>query len=70
MRHQTARLTILMASIAVVITLWPGAADAQRRHPVKPAGVVFVGGYFYDPFLGPYPVVATERVLVRLLSDR
>jgi hypothetical protein len=46
---------ILMASIATAVTLWPGPADAQRRHPLKPAGVVFVGGYFYDPFLGPYP---------------
>ena len=55
MRRQTARLTILMASMAVVITLWPAAAGAQRRHPIKPAGVVFVGGYFYDPLLGPYP---------------
>jgi len=55
MRHQTDRLMILMASMAVVITLWPAAAGAQRRHPIKPAGVVFVGGYFYDPLLGPYP---------------
>jgi hypothetical protein len=55
MRQQTTRFMILMASIATVVTLWPGTADAQRRHPLKPAGVVFVGGYFYDPFLGPYP---------------
>ena len=55
MRHRTARLIILMASIATLVMLWPGPADAQRRHPLKPAGVVFVGGYFYDPFFGPYP---------------
>ena len=79
MRHHTARLTLLMASMAAVIMLWPGAADAQRRHPVKPAGVVFVGGYFYDPFLGPYPwwplnaysfayyPIDGDRALVRLL---
>jgi len=79
MRHHTAHLTILMASIATVVTLWPGAADAQRRHPVKPAGVVFVGGYFYDPFFGPYPwwplnaysfayyPIDDDRALVRVL---
>ncbi|MGE3511789.1 MAG: PEGA domain-containing protein [Vicinamibacterales bacterium] len=65
---------------ALTVTLWPGAAEAQRRdgrrppqpavavprgpvrvHPVHPAplpavrGRVFIGGYFYDPFFGPYP---------------
>jgi hypothetical protein len=43
----------------------PDIADAQRRavphHPPHPEhavvvrGHVFVGGYFYDPFFGPYP---------------
>jgi hypothetical protein len=42
-----------------------GVADAQRRpaprHPPHPEravavrGHVFIGGYFYDPFFGPYP---------------
>ena len=79
MHHRTVRLMILIASCATVLTLWPGTADAQRRHPVKPAGVVFVGGYFYDPFLGPYPwwplnaysfayyPIDDDRSLVRLL---
>ena len=55
MHPRTIRLMVLIASVATVLTLWPGTADAQRRHPLKPPGVVFVGGYFYDPFLGPYP---------------
>jgi hypothetical protein len=79
MRHQTARLMILMTLIVAVVTLWPGKADAQRRHPLKPAGVVFVGGYFYDPLLGPYPwwplnaysfayyPIEDDRALVRVL---
>jgi hypothetical protein len=79
MHHRTVRLMILMASCATVLTLWPGTADAQRRHPVKPGGVVFVGGYFYDPFLGPYPwwplnaysfayyPIDDDRALVRML---
>ncbi len=55
MRHHTARPMILLAAIATVLMLWPGAVDAQRRHPIKPAGIVFVGGYFYDPFVAAYP---------------
>jgi PEGA domain-containing protein len=53
--RRTARLIILIASIAAVASLWPETADAQRRHPVRRGSVVFVGGYFYDPFFGPYP---------------
>lgn len=28
---------------------------SRRSEPPRPARVVFVGGYFYDPFFGPYP---------------
>jgi hypothetical protein len=37
--------------------MWPAPAQAQRRHGGGRAirGPVFVGGYFYDPFYGPYP---------------
>ena len=46
----------LMASLAFVVTLWPATAQAQRRRaPARRGAVVFVGGYFYDPFYGPYP---------------
>lgn len=59
--------TTLMASLALLLALLPAVADAQRRAPHRPpappphgravvrAQVVFVGGYFYDPFFGPYP---------------
>lgn len=30
-------------------------AAAQRPRPVDRTRVVFIGGYFYDPFFGPYP---------------
>jgi hypothetical protein len=49
----------------VLLGTLPGIADAQRRavprHPPHPQravvvrGHVFIGGYFYDPFYGPYP---------------
>jgi hypothetical protein len=55
MHYQTARLIILMASMATVVTLSTETVYAQRPHPIKRAGIVFVGGYYYDPFFGPYP---------------
>ena len=54
MRRST-RFLFLIAAIAVAAALWPPAAQAQRRHPVRRGAVVFVGGYFYDPFFAPYP---------------
>lgn len=51
--------------LVLVLPAGPSGADAQRRavprHPTGPAPTasvhrhVFVGGYFYDPFFGPYP---------------
>jgi hypothetical protein len=61
------RLTRLTAHALCVLILLagPSGAGAQRhavpRHPTPPApaarvhGHVFIGGYFYDPFFGPYP---------------
>lgn len=61
------RLTRLTAHALCVLILLagPSGAGAQRhaapRHPAPPApaarvhGHVFIGGYFYDPFFGPYP---------------
>lgn len=52
--RQTTLFVILLTSLAV--TLSSATAGAQRRRPpVKRGVVVFVGGYFYDPFYGPYP---------------
>lgn len=49
----------------ILLVAGASAADAQRRavprHPTHPEptvsvhGHVFIGGYFYDPFFGPYP---------------
>jgi hypothetical protein len=61
------RLTRLAtrALCTLILLAGPSGADAQRhavpRHPTPPApaagvhGHVFIGGYFYDPFFGPYP---------------
>lgn len=59
------RFAGFMLSVVLVLSTLPGVADAQRRavprHPPHPgpsvvvSGHVFIGGYFYDPFFGPYP---------------
>ena len=43
--------------LALLALLVATPAFAQRRigPPVHRGGFVFVGGYFYDPFFGPYP---------------
>ena len=55
----------ILASIVCIAAMMTGVARAQRhaapRHPQHPAravavrGHVFVGGYYYDPYFGPYP---------------
>jgi hypothetical protein len=46
-------LLLVLTSTACLV------ASLQRRtrghHPTIRAGIVFVGGYYYDPFFGPYP---------------
>jgi hypothetical protein len=50
------RIVLAAALIAFAVSaLWPADAAAQRRGGRGPRGTVFVGGYFYDPFFGPYP---------------
>lgn len=64
-------LFVLTTSVVTTGTLWSstglpqrprpaetGRAEPRRaeaRPPVRRGAVVFVGGYFYDPFFGPYP---------------
>lgn len=43
-----------VAALVGGLALWPSPARAQRRGGARHS-VVFVGGYFYDPFFGPYP---------------
>jgi hypothetical protein len=52
-----ARIISAAAVIAVIglSIMQPADAFAQRRGGGRPRGVVFIGGYFYDPFFGPYP---------------
>jgi hypothetical protein len=61
----------MVTTVVTIGTLWPSPSLAQRPHPPAPGhaqprhpqphpqvrrgAVVFVGGYFYDPFFGPYP---------------
>jgi hypothetical protein len=59
------RFAALVLGASIVSVTLPVAADAQgravRRPPAPPQhtvvlrGHVFIGGYFYDPFFGPYP---------------
>lgn len=64
--RRTVTLIALIASVVVFGTLSPSTGLAQRRRPpatgraeprptVRRGAVVFIGGYFYDPFFGPYP---------------
>jgi hypothetical protein len=59
--RRIARLGIVIASIVLVTAAAAAAGQAHRRRPPAPppharqGAVVFVGGYFYDPFFGPYP---------------
>jgi hypothetical protein len=58
-------LSTLAGSALILLVTFPGAGNAQQsavpRHPPHPEpavtvrGQVFIGGYFYDPFFGPYP---------------
>jgi len=60
-----ARFIVLTLCAFILLVTLPAVADAQRRavprHPAHPQravvvrGHVFIGGYFYDPFYGPYP---------------
>ena len=57
------RATAFCALVLLVMGSLSAATQrrAVPRHPTPPApavavrGHVFVGGYFYDPFFGPYP---------------
>jgi hypothetical protein len=53
MRRRSVLPMALLAVIAIG-ALHPDTAHAQRRGG-RPRGIVFIGGYFYDPFFGPYP---------------
>ena len=60
-----ARFSALALLASILLAARPDIAGAQRRavprHPPHPEravvvrGHVFIGGYFYDPFYGPYP---------------
>jgi hypothetical protein len=60
---QITRLASFLAVALIVMSGWPAQAGEQggrrRQAPAPPApivrGHVFIGGYFYDPFFGPYP---------------
>jgi PEGA domain-containing protein len=51
---RTVSLRVVLAASLVLLTN-RGAAFAQHGHGGPHHSTVFVGGYFYDPFFGPYP---------------
>jgi PEGA domain len=54
MRRRTATAMAIVAALAI-IAVTSAPLLAQRRGGGHPRGPVFIGGYFYDPFFGPYP---------------
>ena len=58
------RLTLLAALLGAMLPWLAGAQPRRAPHPPRPprppavavrGEFIFVGGYFYDPFFGPYP---------------
>ena len=54
--------SLVLITLTAVLLAVASQAVAQRRRPAPPphrpparGAVVFIGGYFYDPFFGPYP---------------
>ena len=61
-------LFVLITAVGCAGALWPAPVLAQRGRPpaagravqrahppIRRSAVVFIGGYFYDPYFGPYP---------------
>src|ERR1700736_7068656 len=53
MRRRTTIAVAVAAALAIMV-LKSDPVMAQRRGG-RLHGPVFIGGYFYDPFFGPYP---------------
>lgn len=49
-----AQIGLLVLCVVAISALSVRPAEARRRGYAR-GSVVFVGGYFYDPFFGPYP---------------
>jgi hypothetical protein len=56
--NRVLRITFTVFTLVVLASSTP--AFAQRRGAPFRARAVFIGGYFYDPFFGPYPWWAPE----------
>ena len=54
----TVSTLVTVVLLAAVVAAQRGAPQGHPHHPPPAAtvrGHVFIGGYFYDPFFGPYP---------------
>jgi len=49
------RHTFILFTIATLVASTPAFAQRRGGGAFHRSNVVFVGGYFYDPFFGPYP---------------
>src|SRR5262252_9709378 len=47
--------SLAVAAVACGAGVSASTSDQWHHRPTRPGVVVFVGGYFYDPFFGPYP---------------
>jgi hypothetical protein len=52
MRRRTTTAVVIVALAIIAFKSVPAIAQRRGGHP---QGQVFIGGYFYDPFFGPYP---------------
>jgi len=53
MRRRTTTALAIVAALAIIALKSDPVLAQHRDGPVR--GPVFIGGYFYDPFFGPYP---------------
>ena len=49
------RHTFILFTIATLVASTPAFAQWRGGGPFRRSNVVFIGGYFYNPFFGPYP---------------
>src|SRR5438477_10103944 len=55
MRRRTTTAVAIVAALAIIAVTSDQVLAQHRGGPPRVRGPVFIGGYFYDPFFGPYP---------------
>jgi hypothetical protein len=55
MARRTTTTVAIVAALAIIALTSDQVLAQHRGEPSRVRGPVFIGGYFYDPFFGPYP---------------